>query len=97
MAKQTQSDNTIQIDPQLQRRIEEVAKAQGISSENLVREAVEDFAARRNGGRAMGDSAFLWDAADRISESVPPEEWAKVPADLAKQFDHYHYGHPRED
>ena len=33
----------------------------------------------------------------RIGESVPDEDWDKLPHDLAKNFDHYAHGSPRED
>jgi hypothetical protein len=42
-------------------------------------------------------------AAERIlaiarkhSSRIPPEDWKDVPADLAKNVDHYLYGHPKE-
>jgi hypothetical protein len=31
----------------------------------------------------------------RISETVPDSEWAKLPTDLAKNLDHYLYGHKK--
>ena len=33
----------------------------------------------------------------RLRESVPPEEWEKLPTDLAKNKKHYLYGHPKEE
>ncbi len=36
-----------------------------------------------------------WDVAQELSKSVPESAWDAVPQDLAKDFDHYHYGHPR--
>ena len=33
---------------------------------------------------------------DRLSKSVPPEEWDKLPTDLVKNKKHYMYGHPKE-
>jgi len=32
-----------------------------------------------------------------LGASIPDEEWAKVPADLAKNLDHYLYGAPKEE
>ena len=34
---------------------------------------------------------------DRLRESVPPEEWEKLPTDLAKNKKHYLYGHLKEE
>ena len=39
----------------------------------------------------------LWERIAAISASVPMEEWEKLPRDLAKNFDHYLYGAPREE
>lgn len=35
------------------------------------------------------------DIVSRISETVPDSEWAKLPSDLAKNVDHYLYGHKK--
>jgi hypothetical protein len=31
----------------------------------------------------------MWELAARLSAQVPQEEWAKLPTDLARNFDHY--------
>ena len=31
----------------------------------------------------------IWELAARLSPQVPQEEWAKLPSDLARNFDHY--------
>ena len=31
----------------------------------------------------------IWELAARLSVQVPQEEWAKLPTDLARNFDHY--------
>ncbi len=35
-----------------------------------------------------------WQLALEISASVPDDEWAKIPTDLAKNLDYYLYGSP---
>jgi hypothetical protein len=40
--------------------------------------------------------AFLQRIA-KIRESIPKEEWQKLPRDFAKNVDHYLYGSPKED
>jgi Arc/MetJ-type ribon-helix-helix transcriptional regulator len=37
----------------------------------------------------------IWEVADEIRKSIPAEEWAKLPADGARQIDHYIYGSPK--
>jgi hypothetical protein len=34
----------------------------------------------------------LWEMAARLRAQVPPEEWDKLPTDLARNVDHYLYG-----
>ncbi len=37
----------------------------------------------------------IWEVADELRKSIPPEEWAKLPVDGATQHDHYIYGTPK--
>jgi hypothetical protein len=39
----------------------------------------------------------IWEVIAEISASVPDEEWAKLPADGAKNLDHYLYGAPKKE
>ncbi|HEX4959212.1 MAG TPA: hypothetical protein VF173_00135 [Thermoanaerobaculia bacterium] len=39
----------------------------------------------------------FWERIAAIGARIPLEEWDKVPRDLAKNFDHYHYGAPKEE
>ena len=42
------------------------------------------------------DLTPLFDAIDKIRESVPPEAWDNFPTDFVKNRKHYVYGHPKE-
>ena len=37
----------------------------------------------------------IWEVFKEISDSIPEEEWAKLPPDGAEQHDHYIYGTPK--
>jgi Arc/MetJ-type ribon-helix-helix transcriptional regulator len=37
----------------------------------------------------------IWEVADELRKSVPPEEWAKLPVDGAAKHDYYIYGTPK--
>lgn len=39
----------------------------------------------------------VWQSVIALGASLPPEEWDRVPADLAANLDHYLYGSPSED
>ena len=42
------------------------------------------------------DAPRIWEVIAQIGESVPVEEWDKVPTDLAENIDHYLYGAPKK-
>jgi hypothetical protein len=39
----------------------------------------------------------LWEQIVEIGAIVPTTEWAKLPRDLARNFEHYMYGSPKEE
>ena len=49
-------------------------------------------------GEALYDASArpIWEVIAEIGASVPEEEWAKVPTDLASNLDHYLYGTPKQ-
>lgn len=46
--------------------------------------------------QANGEETIL-EMFDRLRNSVPPDTWDNLPADLVKNKKHYLYGHPKED
>ncbi len=48
-----------------------------------------------NKSKVSKDSISLWDEVDKLRAQVPPEEWDKLPTDLAKNVDHYLYRHKK--
>jgi hypothetical protein len=42
------------------------------------------------------DNTAPWELALKLGKSVPESAWDSVPKDLAENFDHYHYDHPRD-
>ncbi len=51
--------------------------------------------ARRNGQDSAAKALSLDEELERIWGDVPDNEWAKLPADLTDQLDHYLYGTPK--
>ena len=49
-------------------------------------ESVEETAGQR-----------LLDILERLHAEVPPDTWHDVPTDLARNYKHYLYGHPKTD
>lgn len=95
-----QEQNSLPIDDGLKQRIEACARANGVTPAHLIREAVEEYLSAHdsNGGQStIQPHRRLADIADSIAATVPSDEWAKLPSDLAKNFEHYRHGCPRED
>jgi hypothetical protein len=91
---------TLRLDADLSRRIEELARATGVEPAQLIREVVGEYcrsAEQNGGGSARTASTRLSDLAASIAATVPAEDWDELPADLARDFEHHRYGYPRED
>jgi len=41
------------------------------------------------------DSRPIWEVIAERAATIPPEEWEKLPTDLAENHDHYLYGTPK--
>ena len=54
-------------------------------------EATEDAPAPKQGLAAIVEMVL------EMQKDIPPEEWANLPTDLAKNKKHYLYGHPKEE
>lgn len=47
--------------------------------------------------RAQQSKKAFFQRVRELSESIPREEWEGLPADLARNYKHYLYGHPKTD
>ena len=55
-----------------------------------------DAAAKEEISAFSTDQPF-WEKLAKIGAQVPESEWAKLPRDLASNFEHYMYGSPKEE
>ena len=62
-----------------------------VSVQDAAAEASEDGSAPRRGLAAIVEMVL------EMQKDIPPEEWANLPTDLAKNKKHYLYGHPKEE
>ena len=44
-----------------------------------------------------GTLAGMLDLVREMERTIPPEEWERLPTDLARNKKHYLYGHPKEE
>ena len=65
--------------------------------EPLDLEEGEEVTLSIDGATAGEQHESLLEMFDRLRDSVPPDTWDKLPADGAKNYKHYLYGHPKED
>ena len=90
---------TLPLQPQEEARLAAVAQAKGLSTDALVREALEKILAdapEQPAGQEA-DSRPIWDVILDNMKDVPAEEFAKLPKDGASEVDHYLYGHPKRN
>jgi putative addiction module CopG family antidote len=88
----------ISLSPELERLIaEKVQNGEYRSAEELIREGLHLLEAKEkaapSGESHNGQS--LAEAFAAIAKNVPDSEWERLPADFAKNVDHYLYGSPK--
>jgi hypothetical protein len=90
---------TLPLQPQEEARLVALAEAKGVSTDTLVREALDKILADAAGqtDEAKRESRPIWDVIVDNMKDVPPEEFARLPKDGASERDHYLYGHPKRD
>ncbi len=90
---------TLPLQPQEEARLVALAHAKGVSTDTLVREAVDKILADAPGqtDTAKRESRPIWDVILDNMQDVPRAEFARLPKDGASEHDHYLYGHPKRD
>lgn len=59
-------------------------------------EEILEFIEEKISSSEKKDVRPIWEVAKEISESVPLEEWEKLPSDGSINHDHYLYGSPKK-
>jgi hypothetical protein len=90
---------TLPLQPQEEARLVALAHAKGVSTDALVREALDKILADAPDllVKAKPDSPPIWDMILDNMKDVPAEEFARLPKDGASEHDHYLYGHPKRN
>jgi hypothetical protein len=90
---------TLPLRPQEEARLIAAAKARGLSTDALVREALDKILADAPelSPQSTRDSRPIWEVILDNMKGVPPEEFARLPEDGASEHDHYLYGHPKRN
>jgi hypothetical protein len=91
---------TLPLQPQEEAKLIAVAQAKGVSTDALVREALDKILAESPDPQAeppKTDGRPIWEVIVDNMKNVPPEDLALLPRDGASQIDHYLYGHPKRD
>jgi hypothetical protein len=88
---------TLPLQPQEEAKLIARAQAKGLSTDALVREALDTILADvpDRTEEPKLESRPIWELILDNMQDVPPEEFAKLPKDGASQHDHYLYGHPK--
>ena len=77
--------------------IQKVQSGQYTSADEVIRKGLELLQARdEDACKLPSQTEFsAWEALSKLASEVPDEDWARIPADLSKNLDHYLYGAPR--
>jgi hypothetical protein len=87
---------TLPLDPAEEAKLIAAAHAKGVSTDALVREALDKLLATVPDQTApQRESRPIWELIQDNMKDVAPEEFAKLPKDGASEHDHYLYGHPK--
>jgi len=88
---------TLPLQPQEEAKLIALAQAKGLSTDALVREALDTILADvpDRPEKPKLESRPIWELILDNMQDVPAEEFAKLPKDGASQHDHYLYGHPK--
>jgi hypothetical protein len=89
---------TLPLQPQEEAKLIAVAQAKGVSTDALVREALDKILADAPDQlEPKLESRPIWEVIADNMKDLPPEDLALLPKDGASQIDHYLYGHPKRD
>jgi hypothetical protein len=89
---------TLPLQPQEEAKLVALALAKGVSTDTLVRQAVDRILSDEGGQpNEKRESRPIWEVLLDNIKDVPPEEFARLPKDGASEHDHYLYGHPKRD
>jgi hypothetical protein len=88
---------TLPLQPQEEARLTALARAKGVSTDMLVREALDKILAEApyQPMEQRLEARPIWDVILDNMKDVPPEKFARLPKDGASEHDHYLYGHPK--
>ncbi len=87
---------TLPLQPQEEAKLIAVAQAKGVSTDAIVREALDKIlASAPDPPEPKLESAPIWELILENMKDVPSAEFAKLPKDGASEHDHYLYGHPK--
>jgi hypothetical protein len=89
---------TLPLQPQEEAKLIAAAQAKGVSTDVLVRQALDKIIADAPDlPEPRLESRPIWEVIADNMKGVPPEDLALLPKDGASQIDHYLYGHPKRD
>jgi hypothetical protein len=88
---------TLELNDNKEAALDARARAHGVSAEQFVQQIVDRELERQEDPTAGTATRRIPQRIAEIMADVPPEEFAKLPKDGARQVDHYVYGFPKRD
>ena len=88
---------TLELNDNKEAALEATARAHGMSAEQFVQQMLDRELERQENPAANPARRRISQRIAGIMADVPPEEFARLPRDGARQVDHYVYGLPKRD
>jgi plasmid stability protein len=88
---------TLELNDNKEAALEARARAHGVSAEQFVQQILDRELEKQEPPAAGPATRRISQRIAEIMADVPPEEFAKLPKDGARQVDHYVYGLPNRD
>jgi len=88
---------TLELNDNKEAALQARARAHGVSAEQFVQKILERELERQENPAAGSARRRISQRIAEIMADVPPEEFARLPKDGARQVDHYVYGLPKRD
>ena len=88
---------TLELNDNKEAALEARARAHGVSTEQFVQQILDRELGKQETPAVGHATRRISQRIAEIMADVPPEEFAKLPKDGARQVDHYVYGLPKRD
>lgn len=86
---------TLELPANVEAMLSAEADKRGVPLPDYALQVLEQSVTLEEADAELTTGEYILQLAKKFHDSIPPEEWAKIPTDLAINHDHYLYGAPK--